>query len=678
MRNNKNNSVGFIRDAFNGVPFLLITIIFFLFKIPASQPIYPIFPERPIDNGAFNKPITHHKIDSAKPQSDSTHSFDALHYKLNLIFPMTGPYYYGSMSLTYRAVIALGNIELDMADFPNIIADSVFQESLSVDFMQSSTTLTILFPVIINPSDTSEITVYYHKNNSGIGYFYYERNAYTLTEPSDARYWFPCFDVPWDKATSELYATVPDTLLVASNGILESIIHDENFHTSTYHWVNNYQIATYLVSFIIGDMASWTDYYIGPENDSLPIYNICWREDSAKAAYDWATVPDMISIFSNLFGPYPFDKYGQGAVQPFSIGGMENQTMSVLNRNWITGDRLLEYGVAHELAHMWWGDYVTLSDWPHVWLNEGFATYSSALYNEFEYGEEAFNENMIADANAYFDYDRNAGRYALYDPPDLFGIPEYSKGSWVLHMLREVIGDETFFAGLKEYARRYGYGNASTSDFQRVMEEISHSDLEWFFREWIYDQGYPEYSYAWNDSACGDSFAVHVEIGQFQNNAPIFEMPFTVRIIADSIYDFPVLNNSKFSSYDFLVNSKPYSVLIDPDNWVLKKVNEIDIDDHPGVPFPNEYEITSIYPNPFNSNTNIKFVMSFGAELEINAYDILGRKVKNIFSGYLPAGNHLQSWDGTDNDNNELNSGTYFIRLSAREHNSTKKIILLK
>jgi aminopeptidase N len=678
MRGKRNKSYVLIRDAFNGVPFLMIAVFILYSEIVSAQSRYLIFPERSLADSNYSVVQKSGVPLDAEPQFDSTHSFDALHYKLNLVFPMQGPYYYGSMSLRLRAMASLRDITLDMSGYPDIFADSVFHLNTAVDFIQAQSTLNILLPHIINPSDTSEITVYFHKNNAGIGYFYYERNAYTLTEPSDARYWFPCFDEPWDKATSELYATVPENMLVASNGVLESAVNNPADHTTTFHWINRHQIATYLMSFIIGEMASWTDYYIDPGNDSLPIYNICWREDSAKAAYDWATVPDMISIYSNLFGPYPFDKYGQGAVQPFSIGGMENQTMTVLNRTWITGDRFFEFGVAHELAHMWWGDNVTLSDWPHIWLNEGFATYASALYNEFKYGEESFAENMIEDANTYFDYDRIAGRYPLYDPPELFGIPEYSKGSWVLHMLRGVIGDDSFFAGLREYGRRYAYGNASTLDFQQAMEEISHRDLNWFFNEWIYDQGYPEYAYAWNDSAAGDSFLVHLEIAQFQNDAPIFEMPLAVRIETDSVYDISIANNTKFSSYDFAVKSKPFRVILDPDNWVLKKARDVSSDNHPGLPIPNEYKITGIYPNPFNSQTTIEIELSFSAEIELQVYDVLGRAVKKIFSGRLYAGTRLLTWDGRGEDDKEVSSGTYFIMLSAKNQHSDKKVVFIK
>jgi aminopeptidase N len=666
-----------LRDAFYGVPFFLFLLALISNGDIFAQSRYLIFPEQ-TETSSWKSPDARlNSVFAEEPFSDSTHSFDALRYSLNLKFPMQSAYYYGSMTLDLQVADSIINsITLDMID---MIADSVFNGTGRAEFTQDDSTINISLSGDYQFSDTISVQIFYHKNNSGVGYYHYDRNTYTITEPRDARYWFPCFDVPWDKALSDLAATVPENRLVASNGILDYVANNPADHTTTYYWVNNQQIATYLISFIIGEMASWTDYYIGPGNDSLPIYNICWREDSAKAAFDFENVPDMISVFSRLFGPYPFDKYGQGAVQPFPIGGMENQTMTTMNRTWITGDRLYEFGIAHELAHMWWGDYVTLSDWPHIWLNEGFATYASALYNEAHYGAGAFAENMAEDAAAYFEYDERVGRNPLYNPRELFGVPEYSKGSWVLHMLRGIIGDDTFFAGLREYARRYGYGNASTSDFQQVMEETSHRDLEWFFQEWIYEQGYPEYYYAWNDSASGDNYHVHLEIAQFQNNAPAFTMPLKIRVIGDSDYDFMVTNDRTFQSYDFVVDSKPFEVVIDPDNWVLKKVRPIDSNDHPDrKPIPDFYTINSVYPNPFNSRTTIEIELTFGSNTEISAYDIQGRLIRRIYSGYLTTGKHRVIWDGFDENHSELASGTYFIKLSARHHSSVAKITCIK
>jgi aminopeptidase N len=501
-----------------------------------------------------------------------------------------------------------------------------------------------------------------------------------MSEPQDARRWFPCYDEPWDKATSDIYVTLPETCRVGSNGILTESWNDPGSGTMTYHWVNNYQIATYLINLIMGNYATWTDYYISPSGDSLPIFNMCWREDSAAAAYDFAIVPNMIGIYSRLFYPYPFEKYGQGVVAPFAYGGMENQTMTTFNRSWITGDRLYEFGYAHELAHMWWGDFVTLADWRHIWLNEGFATYSSALYTEDNYGLDAFAANMLDYQDAYFAYDRDIGRYPIYNPSDLFGAPVYVKGAWILHMLRGLMGDQQFFSGLHQYAAQYAYANASTGEFRSVMEGVSGLNLQRFFDQWVFDQGFPEYTYTWTYEAAGDSFLVHLEIDQNQSNAPIFEMPLRVKVHSTFDYDFTFDNNQALQTYDFLVPTAPINIILDPDNWVLKKVLQGDnLNEGDNNQLPESVELINIYPNPFNGATSILFnIEGNSQEIRLSIYDIQGRQIRNLSSNYLSPDQYLRQWDGRDDGGLNVSSGIYLVRLSTSHSSLARMITYLK
>jgi aminopeptidase N len=219
-----------------------------------------------------------------------------------------------------------------------------------------------------------------------------------------------------------------------------------------------------------------------------------FREDSALAAYDFANVPHMMDAFNYYFGPYPFEKYGMVAVTPFAYGGMDHQTMTTINRSWINGTRANEFGIAHELAHQWWGDMVTMSDFRHIWLNEGFATYAEALFTEYFYGQNTYAPRIQWYQDYYFIYDEYYGRFPLFDPVAIFNAAEYFKGALVLHMLRGMMGDEAFFNGLRQYGQLYRYGNASTEDFRAVMEDVSGLSLFTFFHQWIYEPGYPELS----------------------------------------------------------------------------------------------------------------------------------------------------------------------------------------
>jgi aminopeptidase N len=610
--------------------------------------------------------------------SDSVHSFNALHYRLDLDFTSANAYFTGSMILRFEVVdLSISQLRLNMA---GLVADSAFVSGLPAFYARDDTSILVDLSGNHLAGETLSVKICYHDTLDGRGFYHFDRNSYSMAEPQDARYWFPCYDEPWDKATSEIFAIVPIGEKVGSNGYLESVTPDSANQKLTYHWVNNYPIATYLISVIIGDFAVWNDYYIRESGDSIPIYNMVWREDSLAAAYDFALTPQMMAIYSNLFGPYPFNKYGQGVVAPFNYGGMENQTMTTFNRSWITGNRQYEFGYAHELAHMWWGDYVTLSDWRQTWLNEGFANYSSALYNEAQYGHEAFLANMIDYRNDYFTYEQSAGRFPLFDPPDIFGLNVYLKGAWVLHMLRGVVGDQVFFDGLKSYARQYAYGNASTWDFKNVMESRAGIDLNFFFNEWVFEQGYPEYNYAWNYQPDGDSFRVHLEIAQVQSNAPIFDMPIEIRIIANDNINFIMRNNESVQAYDIMVSSRPDSLLFDPDQWILKRANQVTSIGEPQKNIlPDLIEIRDIYPNPFNSSALIQ--IAIGREIrqcDLSIFDIQGRKIRSLMAGKLQPSLYSVTWDGKDNLGDEITSGVYFIRLSTDSQAQTAKIIYIR
>ncbi len=622
-----------------------------------------------LQSGRYNKP--------GEALFDSVHAFDALHYSLALGFTQSD-YYSGSMTLRLEVVEPmLSQVRLHMAE---LVADSAAVGGVPAPFTRDDTSIVIGLNGSHPTGETLEVKVSYHDTLSGRGFYHFERNSYTMAEPQDARWWFPCFDEPWDKATSEIFATVPEEWEVGSNGYMAGVTHDPVGQTRTYHWVNPSPISTYLINLIMGDFAAWNDYYVTPVSDSIPIYNMVWREDSSAAAYDFATVPNMMRVFSELFYPYPFNKYGQGAVAPFFYGGMEHQTMTTMNRSWITGDRSVEGGYAHELAHMWWGDFVTMADWRHIWLNEGFATYASALYNEVAYGPTRFAEDLTSYQNTYFESDRNGERFPLFDPPQLFAVSEYVKGAWVLHMLRGLMGDSLFFAGLHQYAGQYAYSNASTWEFRDVMESVSGLELDWFFQEWIFEQGYPEYNYAWSYHMESDDFIVHLEIEQAQANAPIFRMPLKIRISAGADYDFIIQNDQRVQSYDFSVLFAPTGVTLDPDNWVLNRASEVTSINEPGETLlPEMIRFDKVYPNPFNSSVKIAFSVEGGSQpVELGVYDIQGRLIRWLHTGPLEPDSYLLSWDGRGSDGGEVSSGIYLLRLSAPSGTISQKVSYIR
>jgi len=609
---------------------------------------------------------------------DSTHAFDMLHYKLTMNFPMVSDYYSGDVIERFQVMDdTISHIRLNAVD---LIIDSAFVGTLQTSYDIDDTSLIINLGAVYRYPETLSVRIFYHDTADGRGYYHYARNSYTMAEPQDARWWFPCYDEPWDKSTAEIIATVPENYKAASNGYLSEAVHNPADHTRTYHWISDSPIATYLMNLIMGDYASWNDYYITDDNDSILIYNMVWREDSSAAAYDFATVPNMMRVFSGMFGAYPFEKYGQGVVSPFAAGGMEHQTMTTLNRTWITGDRRAELGYAHELAHSWWGNLVTLADWRHIWLNEGFATYASALYNEAAYGETAFALNMLDYQNAYYAYEHDAGRHPIFDPPNLFTVNVYVKGAWVLHMLRGIMGDSSFFGGLRAYASTYAFGNASTDEFRDVMEDVCNCELDSFFAQWVHGQGFPIYNYSWEWRAEGDSFRVSLDIAQIQENSPIFTMPIRIKIVTGDTLEFRLSNYSQIQHYELILHSPPTELLFDPDNWIMDSCRVVTgIDDPIELPLPNAISIENIYPNPFNSSTTIRFVVNDGMQMtSLSIFDIEGRLIRRLMKNHITSARYATMWDGLDDGGQSVASGVYFVRLASGRQNEVKKVTLLR
>jgi aminopeptidase N len=305
----------------------------------------------------------------------------------------------------------------------------------------------------------------------------------------------------------------------------------------------------------------------------MEIIYFVYPEDLIIAQEDFTVTPSMIEFYSSIFIEYPFlkEKYGMAEI-PGSTA-IEHQTCTSYPSKLITGTHRYDWIIAHELAHQWWGDLVTLLDWPDIWLNEGFATYSDALWHEYIYGFEGLKSRMIDFKNIYFTYHQGA-EHPIYNPPlgHLFCSIEYEKAAWVLHMLRFITGDSKFWNILRRYALLYAYGNASTKDFQQVCEEIYGGSLDWFFNEWIYESGYPIYQFGWGVIS---SNKIRIVINQIQENFPIFRMPIELKFVFPSKEIKKVIwVEKKYNIFEFSFKQKPLQVLFDPNNWILCKVEE--------------------------------------------------------------------------------------------------------
>ncbi len=368
--------------------------------------------------------------------------------------------------------------------------------------------------------------------------------------------------------------SAPSAMTVTGNGHLAGSWDGPGPGYKTWHWVEDYPIATYLISLAACDYAVLQDS-VSVGGSYLPITNYVYHGDSSDAAYDFGNVGAMISFFSDRFGVYPFmgEKYSMSATPIFNgWGAMEHQTNTTFGDRLINGYRSYEWIVTHELAHQWFGDKITCFDWRHIWLNEGFATYTEALFSEHFYGQTAFQNRMANFRSQYFNEDSYM-RYPIFDPPPdyLFGSAEYEKGAWVLHMLRHVMGDPAFFAGMYAYSDSLAYGNASTDDFQGVMEQHHGSSLAWFFDEWIYDQGHPAYRFGYDTQAYDGQVNFLFQVRQDQSHAPVFTMPIDVRLQGTG-FDTTVTfwNTQADQHFSVFLQSTPSTVTVDPGEWILK------------------------------------------------------------------------------------------------------------
>ena len=603
---------------------------------------------------------------------------DIKFYELNLDIDFNSSRIHGSV--TVNGVI--GNIypdfiELDLYD--NMTVDSILQNNIPILYLHENDMLKIpLSDITLDDENLFSLTIFYQgtPDHCGAGGFKFDEHqnighVWTLSEAYCARSWWPCKDDPSDKADSvNIIISVPlePAYIVASNGLLSSTTINNN--KKTYFWKERYPITTYLVSLAIYPYTKWVDQYVSPISSDTMLIEHYVFPDRYEASYpNYSLTKDMLSFFSELFGEYPFisEKYGHA---DFTWGGgMEHQTLSSMGS-------FSQNLMVHELGHSWWGNLITCKTFNDIWLNEGFARYCQALWAEHMYGREAYFDFM--NNHAYY----GAGTIYVENPSSnsqIFSAGlSYNKASWVLHMLRHKVGETMFFDILKSYASNdsLSYNAASTSDFQKVCEDISGLDFEQFFQQWIYGEKYPKYELSWWHEGNG---IYNVKIDQVQSYN-FFSMPIDLKFSGSAgpmLVDTTIVieNNNfsqlyEFSGFNFLVEN----VMLDPENWILKEatysVNEID------NILPDRVEVEKAFPNPFNSKVKLSFYINpqYGdTHVNVNIFDLRGKIVESLIDNEFIPGYHTTFWNA-----NGKSSGVYFIQLATDNYIDSQKILFLK
>ena len=468
----------------------------------------------------FHKQISKTAIEQIK--ADSIHSYDALHYEITMEIDPQEKFISGNvMANLCSKENGLSQVSYELV---GLNVDSVFVDAIPADFVQDSLLITIDLNSTYDIGEEFTTQVYYsgYPILSSDGYacgMHFDNAIWTYADPNGARYWWPCYDHPWDKTTTKMIVTVPDSLVVASNGLLIETI-DNGDGTVTYNWQENSQIATYLVSLAIYEYVEINQTF----NDTIPIQSFVYPSHYDWAVNDFQNVPLMMQIYSDLYGDYPHEKYGMAECAVFGgNGAMEHQTITSLGHNLIDGQQGGEMIITHELAHQWFGDCLTPLTWKDVWLSEGFAVYSEALYVEGKDGFAAFTNYVKTSIHDYYKNWAGGSVYRIYDPPyhQYFYPYEYEKAASVLQMLRFMLGDENFFLALKDYFQTYKHSNVVTSDFQGIVQQYSTENLDYFFDEWIYGYGLPNFQTTvyYNDN--GDLIA---SAQSFSNSDTDFQM----------------------------------------------------------------------------------------------------------------------------------------------------------
>ncbi|MBN1295863.1 M1 family metallopeptidase [bacterium] len=496
--------------------------------------------------------------------------YDAQHYTLHLepdfnMQTLTG-------SVVMDAVSEADGLQVITLDMGNRIdADLVLCGGQPVLFVHEGDLLEITLDRPYHAGEGFSVSVIYHGTPPSWTFnfsLHADTDVFaTMAEPEGGRQWWPSNDVPWDKATVTLRATVPDWMVIAANGLLTGDT-DHGDGTHTVQWDTQYLTATYLVAAAGTDYETiMYEYRTADGRQSMPVPVYVYPELLADSETAFEDTVAMIEFYADRFGEYPFlnEKYGQVLV-PIG-GGMEHQTITHINAQYIRPGSKPNSLIAHELAHMWWGDYITMSEWPHIWLNESFATYSDALYHEHVYGAEYLKSLMRS-------YAAREYTGSIYDPVYLFDSIVYTKGAFVLHMLRRIVGDEVFWSILQAYYQdqRFAYANASTEQFMEICETVSGQELTWFFHQWIFGIERPTIQVGWEYAPAlpGPGFTTSVRLDQIQDDLPLFRSLLDIDVVTPSgSTREQVWFDSASRTLSVTTVDPPLDVVPDPDVWNL-------------------------------------------------------------------------------------------------------------
>ncbi len=592
-------------------------------------------------------------------------NYDVKYHRLDLKVDPAVHYIRGNVT-TYFSVGKDSMSAISFNFMNQMQVDSVFFHNHKISFTHENDIITASLGIKLAPKILDSITIYYQgdpPNANGFGAFLTSTHSgtpimWTLSEPNGARSWWPCKISLNDKADSvDMIVTAPVQYSVASNGLIVKI-DTLNGNLKRTHWKTRYPITSYLIAFAVTNYYSYYDYANIGDTINLPILEMVYPEDSAKARKQTPDIVNVLKFYCDSFMLYPFWKEKYGQAQFNWGGGMEHQTMTFL----VSFKHEL---MAHELAHQWFGDYITCASWHDIWLNEGFAVYLEGLTAEqglAPYTWEDWKKNLISNATSEPD-----GSVYVEDTTNVNRIFDYRltymKGGSILHMLRWILGDKAFFEGLREYLRdpKLAFSYAKIDDLKAHLETAADTNLTEFFNDWYYGEGFPYYKIKWHQNK---DLVLSIEIDQTGSTqkSPFFNMIIPLKLIDDSgkTQMIKLRNNINNQKYTIQTNLHVSQIIFDPDNWILTRNEKVEkISDTSEL-------LIKISPNPAKDILHIAFP-KYTLVSKITIYDIKGKLIEK---------EHFYSKKIEQNISvKNLQKGTYLLQISTEQGIIDEKFI---
>tara|TARA_S200000501_G_scaffold160645_1_gene151503 strand:+ start:27729 stop:30203 length:2475 start_codon:yes stop_codon:yes gene_type:complete len=505
---------------------------------------------------------------------------DVHHTKINIGVSLISKNISGNVVHTISPLkSSLSHIKLDSKD---LIIRRIRVDGMDIEFFQEDNFVNLKLNKSISWEDTINVKIDYTAQPRKGLYFvtpdatYPDKKwqAWTQGEDMDNSHWVPIYDYPNDRATFECILTVDKKYSAISNGELVSKV-DNPDGTHTWHWRENFPMVSYLISFVVGEYVKIEDSFEG-----MPINYWVYEENMEQALRSFGKTSDMIEYLNKMTGiEYPYEKYDQIIIEDFMFGGMENITLShytdrTIHDQYSVPDYSSDGLVAHELAHQWYGNMITTRNWANIWLNEGFATYFSRKYREKNLGYDEGEYIRLREIRSYMAQDKRKRQPMVYhyfhEPIDLFNSHVYSKGSLVLNMIHDYLGEDEFWRSIKYYTKKNMFDLVETNDLKRSIETVTGQNMEWFFKQWVYEAGYPEYDVSWSFDSRNSAVILHVKQVQNLESSGIFKM--LLKIQLDNEVK-SVWLQEKEMKFEIPVENRPKLVVFNAGNRIPCKVS---------------------------------------------------------------------------------------------------------